>query len=138
MKVNRIILFVLVLISFSCKKDSQSNIPYRNVYKELYPNTLDYIPVTGFIYVKDAGYRGLIVYHFSSDEFRIYERCCPYDPEKPNAMVTVNSDKITATDSVCKSSFILLDGSPYGSGPSHYSLLQYHYSYDGDKLIIYN
>jgi hypothetical protein len=131
-----IAIFILLLIVPACKKDKQPQIPYVYVNLQLYPNSMDYIPIGGYIY-KNAGYRGIVIYRFLSDEFMVYERCCPYDPEKTGAMITVDPSGTTCTDSVCMSKFILYDGSPYG-GPSPFSLLPYRYTYDGDALYIYN
>ena len=131
------VLLVFVLFSFSCDKNKQPTIPYAYVNEILYPNSLDYIAVGGYRYV-NAGYRGIVIYRLLTDEFRVYERCCPYDPEKTNARIIVNSDNTTAIDSVCMSHYILLDGSPYGKGPSPYALMTYNYSYDGERLMIFN
>jgi hypothetical protein len=132
-------ILALFLVAFSCRKDNQPAIPYVYVNLIIYPDlsTKDYIPVGGYKYF-NGGYKGIVVYRMLTDEFRVYERCCPYDPEKANAQITVNSDNITAVDSCCMSHYILLDGSPYGNGPSPYSLMTYNYSYDGEKLLIYN
>jgi hypothetical protein len=126
-----------VLFALSCGKDKQPSIPYVYVNEVLYPNSLDYIPVGGYKYL-NAGYRGIVIYRMLPDEFRVYERCCPYDPQKTNARINVNPDNVTAIDTVCKSHYVLLDGSPTGNGPSHYSLMTYNFSYDGEKLLIYN
>ncbi|MBK7212951.1 MAG: hypothetical protein IPH88_06575 [Bacteroidales bacterium] len=128
---------LLVLFAVSCGKEDQPDIPYVLVDNYFYPNTMDYIPVSGYKYVS-GGYKGIIIYRISQEEFRIFERCCPHDPEKSNARVIVNSDNIIATDTVCGSSFLLLDGSPTGAGPSSFGLLQYHYSYTNDILYIFN
>ncbi len=124
------------MIAPGCGKEKRPLIPYVYVNLTLYPNTLDYIPVSGHLYVK-AGYRGIVIYRLLPDEFAVYERCCPYDPEKTGARVTVDASGITCTDSICMSKFILYDGTPYG-GPSPFTLMQYRYSYDGDKLMIFN
>jgi hypothetical protein len=137
MRLIRILIFFGVFLLFSCGKDKQPAIPYVYVNEMLYPNSMDFIPVGGYKYLP-GGYRGLIVYRMLPDEFRVYERCCPYDPEKANAHISVNSDNVTAIDSSCMSRFLLPDGSPYGNGPSPYSLMTYKFSYDGEILLIYN
>jgi hypothetical protein len=130
-----IILFLLVVPG--CRKENnQPVIPYAMVNLQVYPNTLDYINVSGYKYV-NGGYRGIIVFRISQSDFMVYERCCPYDPEKTGASVTVDPSIFTLTDSVCGSKFVITDGSPY-KGPSPYSLMQYHWNYDGDVLYIYN
>ncbi len=135
-KHSALLLLSLALIALSCDKDKQPSIPYVYVNEIVYPNTLDYVNITGYKYI-NAGYRGIIVYRLAENEFKVYERCCPYDPENTNARVSVESSYLTAVDTCCNSHFSLLDGSPY-EGPSPYSLMMYNYSYDGDRLYIYN
>ena len=130
------VIILLLLVASGCNKDNQPLIPYVNVNIQLYPNSMDYIPVGGYLYVAE-GYRGIVVYRLLPEEFRVYERCCPYDPEKTGARITVDPSNITCIDSVCMSKFVLTDGSPYG-GPSPYSLMQYRWDYDGEVLYIYN
>jgi nitrite reductase/ring-hydroxylating ferredoxin subunit len=134
----RLFVTLLVLIpAFSCKKDKEKPvIPYVYVNIQLYPNTLDYIPISGWVYVT-GGYRGLIVYRMTEGEFLAFERTCPYDPDRACARVQVETSGITAVDSCCGSQYILTDGSPI-KGPSVYSLQQYQTSYNGDQLRIYN
>ena len=129
-------IILLLLVFAGCGKDKQPQIPYVYVNKILYPNTMDYIPISGYLYVNE-GYRGIIVYRVSQDEFMVYERCCPYDPEKTGARVSVDASGFMCVDSVCMSKFNL----PYGiveSGPSPYSLMQYRWNYDSEVLYIYN
>lgn len=129
-----IILFLLIVPG--CGKDGRPQIPYVYVNLELYPNTFDNISIGGYKYI-NAGYRGIVIYRMLSNEFMVYERCCPFDPEKTGARVTVEASGLTCIDSVCMSRFNLPYGTPE-SGPSRYSLMQYRYSFDGDRLLIYN
>ena len=131
-----VVIILLLLVAPGCNKDNQPLIPYAYVNRQLYPNTMDYIPVGGYIYLAE-GYRGIVIYRLLPDEFRVYERCCPYDPEKAGARITVDATNITCVDSVCMSKFVLTDGSPF-DGPSPYSLMQYRWDYDGEVLSIYN
>ena len=131
-----LLLIILMLTVPGCNKDKQPLIPYVYVNLQLYPNSMDYIPVGGYKYINE-GFRGIIIYRILPEEFAVYERCCPYDPESTGARVTVDPSGSTCIDAVCKSQFILYDGTPYG-GPSPYSLMQYRYSYDGETLQIYN
>jgi hypothetical protein len=130
------VIFLFILLSMGCGRDKQPSIPYVYVSLQLYPNDMDLIPVGGYKYF-NGGYRGIVIYRMLSDQFAVYERCCPYDPEKANALVTVDASGSTCTDPVCKSRFILYDGTPF-SGPSPYTLMQYRYSYDGETLLVYN
>ncbi len=137
MRIAFLVLIIILFTTLSCDKDNQPDIPYVNVYEEIYPNSMHFISVSDYRYL-NAGYRGIIVYRLSMTDFRVYERCCPYDPENPNARVIVNPDNITATDTCCGSTYLLLDGSPMGDGPSPYTLMTYNYSFDGETLRIYN
>jgi hypothetical protein len=134
----RFFLFTLLLflVVSGCDRENQPTIPYAYVNLQLYPNSLDYIETGGYKYV-DAGYKGLIVYRPLPDEFFIFERCCPYDPEHEHAVVSVDKTGLTCTDSVCGSQYVLYNGTP-NAGPSSYPLMQYRYTYDGDLLHIYN
>jgi len=132
-------LFVLCILFFftlSCEKFKQPNIPYIPIDLVIYPNSMDYISPGGYKYF-NAGYRGILVYRILPDQFMVFERCCPYDPEKAGAQIKVDHSVLTATDSVCNYKFNMLDGTPI-SGPSNFALVQYRFSYDGDALHIYN
>ncbi|MFZ4704647.1 MAG: hypothetical protein ACOYMF_01440 [Bacteroidales bacterium] len=134
----KMMLALLILIpGISCRKDKQSPaIPYVYVNITLLPESIDYLPVSGWYYVS-GGYRGLIVYRMTEGEFMAYERTCPYDPDKASARVQVELSGIIAVDSACGSRFVLTDGSPI-KGPSGLPLQQYHTSFDGNQLRIYN
>jgi len=134
------LLFPLVLLSIflvSCRKDSAtSRVPYVYVNILLYPNSLDFIPVSGWTYV-NGGNRGIVVYRMTEEQFFAYDRTCPHDPENLAARVLIESSGITVVDTVCGSRFLLTDGYPF-AGPSKSPLLQYRTSYDGNLLNIFN
>ncbi len=134
-----ILLFAAFLLMPSCGKDEKQQGIIPNVYVnfELYPNSINPIPVSTWIYVNDQGYRGIIVYRYDQNTFLAYERCCPYDPEKSCARVEADESSITAVDSCCMSRFLLTDGSPF-DGPATLPLKQYQTYYDGNVLRVYN
>lgn len=130
-------LLLLAFISPSCDEDSDdTNIPYVYVNFTIYPNTLDFIPDGGWIYVT-GGYKGIIIYRPMHEEFLAFERACPYDPLEEGARVEVESSGIVATDPHCGSRFLLTDGSPV-EGPARTSLKQYRTRYDGYALTVTN
>lgn len=130
-------LLLLPLLLVSCgDEEDESLIPYVYVNFTIYPNTLDYIPDGGYIYVT-GGYKGIIIYRNTHDEFLAFERACPHDPLVDGARVEVESSGIIAADPVCGSRFILTDGSPI-QGPATVSLKQYRTRYDGYSLIVSN
>ncbi len=143
---HRITLFaVMVMCIFSlwsCKKDKQVDpIPYSYINIVINPNSTQYINlnvVGGWEYLTaPSPSRGIIVYRLSQDEFKAYERTCPYDPLADGAQIEVELSGTTAVDSCCMSRFILMDGSPF-SGPSTLSMKQYQTTYDGNNLHIFN
>lgn len=132
-------LTISLLFISSCGKDEKQQGIIPNVYVnfELYPNSINPIPVSTWIYVNDQGYRGIIIYRYDQNTFLAYERCCPYDPEKECAVVEADESSITAVDSCCMSRFLLTDGSPF-AGPATLPLKQYQTVYDGNVLRVYN
>ena len=143
---NFFIVFLLLLggtTTFSCKKSSlYTNFPSVTVNKYVYMNLPPYntLQVVGnYAYISDAGYRGLIVYHRSIDEFVAYDRGCTYDPTNANSLLEVVSGGLTIKDNHCGSTFSLVDGSVSGS-PATIPLKTYRVDYDqpNQKLYIYN
>jgi nitrite reductase/ring-hydroxylating ferredoxin subunit len=139
--IQKFVLFtclLLLTIFTGCDKENEgSQIPYIYVNFEIYPNTLDFIPETGYVYVT-GGYKGIIIYRQFSDQFMAYERACPHDPLVEGARVQVESSGIIAVDSVCGSRFLLTDGSPLKGSPASRPLKQYRTSYDGHVLRVMN
>lgn len=140
MKLRIIYLFFLLIslcISLdSCRKDSpQNRVPYVPVNIQIYPNSLDYIPISGWVYIT-GGNRGLVVYRMSEIEFFAYDRTCPYDPENLAARVRMEPSDISVVDTICGSKFILTTGYPF-AGPSKSPLLQYKTYYDSGNQILY-
>jgi nitrite reductase/ring-hydroxylating ferredoxin subunit len=136
--------FFLLFSQTNCKKgdsqdNSQTQIPVVPVSISLNPNSTEYInlnPVGGWETIT-GGYRGIIVYRKSANEFTAFERACPYDWNLTTSRLAVDASGSTATCPNCKSKFILLDGTPF-QGPSRYPMKQYQTSYDGYLLYIFN
>jgi len=87
-----------------------------------------------------AGYdsAGIIVYCVDLDEFGAYDRTCPYDYVKNNKVVKVNVDFTMAVCPACSTTYALSAyGQPY-SGPGRYPLKNYHTSFDGSYLRVWN
>lgn len=139
-KVFVIVGFFFLLLTGCAKKSQTANeIPYVLVNFSINPNSTEYIrlnTVNGWEYLT-GGYRGILVFRKSVDEFVSFERACPYDWQNTNARIVVDTSGITVYCPVCKSKYIMLDGTPF-SGPSRYPLKQYQTSYNGNTLSIYN
>jgi nitrite reductase/ring-hydroxylating ferredoxin subunit len=132
-------LFCLIAPGCSKNPESVNNMPYVLVNFSINPNSTEYLrlnTVNGWEYLT-GGYKGILVFRKSATEFSAFERACPYDWQSTDARILTDTSGVTAYCPVCKSKFILTDGTPY-SGPSRYSLKQYQTSYDGTLLYIYN
>lgn len=134
-----LLLFVVALPVSSCKKEAYANIP--NVYVDIYLDIsstlyIELSSVGGYVNIT-GGYKGITVYRASTDQFMAFERCCPYDADVDAARIEVDASGLTLTDSVCGSTFLILDGSVV-SGPATMPLKQYRTDFDGDNLHIYN
>lgn len=132
------ILFVTILVACS-KDENNSNIPLVSVNYYLQINNPAYNPVTvpgGWMYI-NGGSRGIILYRVSNDEFRAYDRHCTYQPTSTCALVSVETNNITALDDCCGSKFLLTNGSVTKS-PASLPLKQYQTSFDGSVLHVYN
>ena len=133
-----LMIFAFLISLWSCNKEQQS-IPNVFVDFTITPSSTQYSnlnPVGGWEYVT-GGYRGILLYHFSQDEFIAFDRACPYDYKIASAQVQMEVSGITLVDSTCFSKYIILDGSPF-AGPSKSSLKQYRTSYEGGYLHVFN
>ena len=136
-------LFSLLIFTFlfviGCGKDEgRQEIPFVYVNFTIYPTTtIDHIEIGGWKYFNSYGYRGVLIYRPSPDEFVAFERTCPYDPEIKTARIEVESSFSTAIDTTCGSRFILIDGSPF-EGPAKVLLKQYRTSFNGNALHVFN
>lgn len=136
------ILIFLMFVGFTwilgCKTDVPDNpIPYVLVYEELNLNDLriqELQQPNGYIYLDDAGYKGVIVHSDGSGNYRAYDRACPYHPQDPCALVSMHSSGFYLEEDCCGSTFDL-SGVPT-AGPAQSFLRQYNTFIDGNYLII--
>lgn len=130
----------------TCQKEAYTPLPHVEVNIQIFPNSTQYLDlnaVGGFVYLT-ANYpsRGIIVYRIGANEFMAFERTCPHDPnaccdDTQCARLVVEDNRLTISDPCCESLYLILDGSNV-SGPSQYPLKQYHASYDGATLRIFD
>lgn len=136
---KKALFLILLLYSFlSCKKEDDV-IPY--IYVDLYiytsePSFVNLNAVGGWVYVS-GGSRGIIIYRKTNDEFVALDRHCTYEPSNSCATVEVDSSNVMAVDNCCGSKFQLIDGAAI-NGPATVPLKQYHTSFDGSVLHVFN
>ncbi len=112
-----VILFLLAAVFFhSCDKDREHPVPHVHVNIDL--NIINYnlnSPGLSHQFAQNEGgrifgYRGIIVYRLSTDEFRAFDRACPCNPHQCTVSIDPEN-RVTATDACCGSRFLLIDGS---------------------------
>ncbi len=91
--------------------------------------------IGGYVYVT-GGVSGILIYRSSTDEFKAYERACPYDPDC--GKIYVDEGSLNAVDSTCcKSEFSLLLDGAVSKGPAQFPLRQYQCIYDQNNQILH-
>lgn len=133
-----VISILLLFFLAQCKKNDDP-VPY--VYVNFYvslssPEFANLNSVGGWVYVT-GGYKGIVIYRNSQDEFCAFERVCPYHPTTGCERVVVEPSGITATDTVCGSRFLLMDGTVV-NGPATISLTRYKTYFNGTTVQVTN
>lgn len=132
------ILGLLLLSSNSCQKGNPSGIPYVPVNFLLTVSNPDFAPlqaIGGWLYLT-GGSRGIIVYRFSQDEFKAYDRHCTFQIDE-GCRVDVEESIFGVDNECCDSKFLIIDGAPI-DGPAAIGLQQYNTQFDGNTLLITN
>ena len=130
---------LISILFIRCDKN-QSNIPYVYVNFPITigdPEYFDLEAVGNHVFIKNAGVNGIIIYRSSINEFHAYDRTCTYKPEKNCAVIDDSTSSILVKCPCCGSKF----GLDYGyvtSGPATRPLKEYHTSFDGVTLHVYN
>ncbi len=129
---------ILMLIPLSCDKENENPVPYVYVNFSINIDGTRHIELNtigGYAYFT-GGFNdnGIIIYRQSVDEFKAYDRTCPFHPYEPNAIVRV-FDPPLATDTLCGSTFELIYGSVV-IGPSKHPLREYRTFYNPPILQV--
>lgn len=133
-----------LVLAPGCKKDRDVQVPLTAVDIAINVNLPAYnaLAVTGGWVYLTGGSQGILVYRNMADGpsdevFTALDRHCTYQPENL-CRVTVDADGIIARDTVCcGSAFLLMDGSVV-NGPAALGLKQYHTTFNGQTLHIFN
>lgn len=138
LKIAFVLIFVFGYIGCGNKNEHQT-IPEVPVNLSLDISSTIYINLShvgGYEYIS-GGYKGIVVYRLSIDEFVAYDRACPYHPHDDCAMIGLDQSGIILTDTCCGSQFNLLDGT-VTKGPAKFPLKKYYTMFDGQILQISN
>ena len=95
----------------SCRKENDSQIPNVPVNLTLYLSLPEYSALNsvGNSITINGGYKGIIVYRKSIDDFAAYDRACPYDPTASGSILNVDSSLVQVKDDKCGSRFSLFE-----------------------------
>ena len=129
---------IWIVVGSGCKKeeDTVPNVAVNIYLQTTDPDFNDLNAVGGWIYLT-GGSRGILVYRFSMEEFKAFDRHCTYDPSSTCGVISVDQSGIIAVDSCCNSKFLITDGSVL-EGPASLPLKPYQTYFDGVSLRIYN
>ena len=94
-------------------------------------DNIDNIPVDFTIYLDDPLYRdlrtignsitvtgghaGIVIYHFSQDDFRAFDRLCPIE-QKIDCRILKTDDDLSYTCKCCKTPYQMIDGTGLSNG----------------------
>lgn len=138
------LILTCLLVSLQSCDDTPHNPNAPDIYINtvIYPNSLKYYEintVSGWMYLSShLPSRGLIIYRYSLDEFKVYERLAPNDPYHCGETSRLIVDFPFVVDTCLDVKYSILDGSIITPGFKGYPLIQYHTQYDGNALRIYN
>ena len=134
---------ILIFGMFTCEDTPHNpNIPDAYINFSIEPNSTFYSElntVSGWMYVTaPPESRGIIIYRYSLDEFKAYERQSPNEPNSCGEYSRLIVDFPFVVDTCQDVKYSILDGSVFTEGYKGYPLIQYHTQYDGSTLRIYN
>jgi nitrite reductase/ring-hydroxylating ferredoxin subunit len=138
MKRRLIILFSILIISFTACKDDSFDYGYVNFY--INPESTEYFNLNygnrGWEYF-EGGMRGVVVFRINYGEFVCYERSCTAKDCHGRLDVDEVSNSLLICQK-CNSSFLFIDGSPTNNSQAKRSLYSYCCYFDGTNLWVNN
>lgn len=82
--------------------------------------------------------RGIIIYRYSQDEFKAYERQSPNEPNHCGENSRLIVEFPFVVDTCLDVKYSILDGSIFTPGYNGYPLIEYRTQYDGNTLRVFN
>ena len=122
-----------------CDMYNHPTIPNTRVDFIVYPNDVIHYRLNtygGYEYFT-GGVNGIVVYRLDEWNFNAFDRACSYDWEEHDSWLWVAPDGLRLVDSLCGSTFNILDGNVLG-GPANYPARRYNTRVDGNRLRIYS
>ncbi len=122
------LIFTFIAVLLPKCSDKSEVVPYVYVYLRIdieHDPDFFILSTVGSSASITGGYRGIIIYRKSLEEFIALDRTCTYDVELESARVQIDDSGIMAVDTTCGSVFsLVLDGFVV-EGPATYGLKRY-------------
>ena len=137
MKTKIFFLFIGLFLSCCNTKDDYIRDVYVNFQIDLsLPEYSDLYVLGNSIFV-EGGNAGIIIYHFATNEYKVYDRNCSYEPLLACSFIdSVNS--AIAYCGCCTSAFLLNQDGTAANSPALSPLKQYNYTLVGQILHVFN
>ncbi len=102
------LLMALVLIGSACQNTQDAPLPIKRVNVQVYLNTIEALPLKtppNYIYIKDEGLRGIVLYSDARDSYYALDRNCTYRSNDTCAQVSMDPSLLFLTCRCCGSRF---------------------------------
>jgi len=134
MKLAFYILIIPLIFSTCNTKDDYIQEVYVNINVDLNLPEYSDLDVSGNSIFIEGGVEGIIIYHGVSNDYRVYDRNCSYEPSLSCSKI----DSINATlayCSCCTSVFLLDQGGISANPPALSPLKVYNWSLGNNNLL---
>lgn len=137
MKIVYYILITALLLSSCVNKDDYVCNTYINIDLDLsLPEYSDLTALDNSIFI-EGGCAGIIIYHFATNEYKVYDRNCSYEPSLACSFIdSVNS--AVAYCGCCSSAFLLSQDGAAANAPALLPLKMYNWILENNILRIFN
>ncbi len=136
---KKIIFSIITVLLFSCsaEEDYIRNI-YVNCQIDLSLPEFSKLNTNGnSMFIENHGNKGLIIYSFSNNNYKVYDRNCSFSPSNSCARIdSINSN--IAFCGCCPSAFLLDQNGQAVNSPAILPLKKYNYYLEGTLITIYN
>lgn len=134
MIIRALLFFTALSVFWGCRREQDEFIPNVIVQEVIFLNASQYAALNNFpaaIEVKNAGWRGLIVFRYGPNDFWVYDKACAYRPLDDCHVLDLNSltNAFDIGCSCCQSKFSLLNGGVPIQRPARQNLRQYRWDY---------
>ena len=137
MKIVYSILITSLLLSSCVNKEDYICNTYINIDLDLsLPEYSDLTALDNSIFI-EGGCAGIIIYHFATNEYKVYDRNCSYEPSLACSFIdSVNS--AVAYCGCCSSAFLLSQDGAAANAPALLPLKMYNWILENNILRIFN